>query len=120
MEQAQQQTSSSLYAASKILQTECNSANAEFVRCKQEKPNPSDCVIAGGKVLSCVNNTVNNLRDVCKESFQSYSACLEKNNLGYDKCRDEQILMTRCFKSSKINDNKQTINVVTAVVADHS
>ena len=47
-------TSASLYAAAKIIAPECQNANAAFVVCKKENPDPAKCVQQGEKVTACV------------------------------------------------------------------
>jgi len=47
-------SSTSLYAAAKIIAPECQAVNTAFVVCKKDKPNPADCVQEGEKVTACV------------------------------------------------------------------
>lgn len=93
-------SSSNLYAASKIIQSNCNGENLSFIRCKKENEEPSACLESGGKVMGCVVATVEHLSSKCKESFESYRGCLDANNLGFDKCRKEERALTRCFNNT--------------------
>ncbi|CAM9807834.1 unnamed protein product, partial [Choristocarpus tenellus] len=54
--ESQSATSDVLWAAAKVIGSECVDQNLAFLRCKKGSAEPSACLVPGKEVTSCVSN----------------------------------------------------------------
>ena len=102
MAEQPQLTSDVLNAAAKLIGSECAAANKQFMLCKKGDANPAACVEQGQGVVACVLDVHRRATsDACAAGFEAYRACLRDNNDKFERCRDEQAALRKCFDAAK-------------------
>ena len=78
----------------------CDAETDAFLACKADHDgNPVKCVEEGKQVTACGLNVFRNIYGgPCADTFKAYVAALEKNNLEFDRARDEETAFTLCLK----------------------
>ena len=95
-------TSDVLIAASKLIGSECAAANKAFMQCKQKDADPAACTTPGNAVVGCVLDVHRRATsDACAPAFEAYRVCLKDNNDKFERCRDEQAALRKCFDAAK-------------------
>ncbi|CAI0466591.1 unnamed protein product [Linum tenue] len=83
-------TSAVLMSASKHIGKRCYSENLEFIKCKQQDPNPEKCLDKGRQVTRCVLGLLKDLHQNCTKQMDDYVGCMYYNTNEFDLCRKEQ------------------------------
>ncbi|CAI0560194.1 unnamed protein product [Linum tenue] len=83
-------TSAVLMSASKHIGQRCFSENLEFIKCKQQDPNPEKCLDKGRQVTRCVLGLLKDLHQRCTTQMDNYVGCMYYNTNEFDLCRKEQ------------------------------
>ena len=93
---------SRLMAAAKLIGTDCAAPNKAFMLCKQKNADPAACLEPGTNVVACVMDVHRRATsDACAAGFEAYRACLRDNNDKFERCRDEQHALRKCFDAQK-------------------
>lgn len=93
-------TSVPLTAGAFYLDEQCRQINDVFMRCRNNSNNKdiSECLTQLQMVLDCTANVFGSIgKSNCVTKWQSYCQCLDRNNLNYIYCRDEERLLDRCL-----------------------
>ena len=89
-------------AAAKLIGTDCAAANKAFMVCKQNDGNPAACTEQGQGVIACVLDVHRRATsDACAAGFEAYRACMRDNNDKFERCRDQQAALRKCFDAQK-------------------
>ncbi|CAM9138101.1 unnamed protein product [Heterosigma akashiwo] len=90
-------TSDILWAASKLIGSECAVENKKFYECKLKDKNPAACVGEGAIVQSCVFSLLKKVDSKCPEQFKAFNACLDRKSGAFGDCKDLQNALDSCF-----------------------
>merc|ERR1711924_452975 len=93
-------SASVLHAAHGQIASACASQNQAFLACKNKDANPAACLPQGEQVTGCVLSLMRRLNDSCPDQLEAYSACLDKNNMEFGKCRKFQAAFEECAASA--------------------
>lgn len=94
-------TSSELYASAALLGQACKSENRAYLLCKQNTPNPRDCLGEGGAVTACGDALVARLKAAHSKEFEAFRECLSKTNNAFDKCKAQKDALHACVAAAK-------------------
>eukprot|EP00638_Chattonella_subsalsa_P001498 CAMPEP_0117745854 /NCGR_PEP_ID=MMETSP0947-20121206/7611_1 /TAXON_ID=44440 /ORGANISM="Chattonella subsalsa, Strain CCMP2191" /LENGTH=100 /DNA_ID=CAMNT_0005563091 /DNA_START=80 /DNA_END=382 /DNA_ORIENTATION=- len=90
-------TSDVVWAASKLIGSECALENKEYYQCKSKDRNPAACTKEGAGVTSCVLNLLKKIDSKCPEQFQAFNHCLDMKSGEFNRCRELQEALDACF-----------------------
>eukprot|EP01116_Phalansterium_solitarium_P006180 TRINITY_DN18485_c0_g1_i1.p2 TRINITY_DN18485_c0_g1~~TRINITY_DN18485_c0_g1_i1.p2 ORF type:complete len:104 (-),score=21.39 TRINITY_DN18485_c0_g1_i1:392-703(-) len=94
---AENRTSSSLYAASHIIDKYCEAANANWFKCKAETEDPLHCVEQSKAVVKCSNELFKKIDANCPKEFSKYADCIFRLNNDFRWCPKEQAQFDACW-----------------------
>lgn len=92
-------STATLMSAGPFFAKACEGINNEFMLCRLESNDPTQCVALGKGVTACTLDFFKKLKSNCLDEFNQYANCVDKSsgNYSFRNCRKTQAVLDECM-----------------------